>query len=200
MKETENEHLEGRDREFDSNRQSTELEGVTIVTEMTQNLSLSQDPQASASSPVSTSNSSAPATALKNATPVLQPTAPNPDTSPPNDQFPLFTTLPTELRLNIWREALPGPRIVDVFFDVNIHQAIYSRSKDDNWDGPHILRANQPPPTIMHACHESRAEALRFYSQIGNLDSSNGLVQSNVWLDLEKDNAATGTSNAPTQT
>ena len=63
--------------------------------------------------------------------------------------FALFPRLPTELRLKIWRQTLPGPRIVEIP-SVNIHRR-------SGWSpvlaGPIALQIN----------HESRQETLSFY-------------------------------------
>jgi hypothetical protein len=64
-------------------------------------------------------------------------------------QFSLFPQLPIELRLKIWRETLPGPRIVELP-SVNIHQR-------SGWSpvlaGPIALQINR----------ESREQTLSFY-------------------------------------
>ncbi|KAI1491374.1 hypothetical protein F5X96DRAFT_631831 [Biscogniauxia mediterranea] len=62
--------------------------------------------------------------------------------------FTLFSLLPVELRLQIWRLSC-HPRVVEVFYD----------SEDDRCTTP------AHPPAILHACHESRCEALRIYKR-----------------------------------
>jgi len=62
---------------------------------------------------------------------------------PPNPSFQLFSYLPTELRLQIWRLS-SQPRVVEVR---------YSPSSDR-------CLTPTPPPAILSVCHESRQEAL----------------------------------------
>jgi hypothetical protein len=47
-------------------------------------------------------------------------------TSPTLDSFTLFHQLPTELRLKIWRHALPGPRVVEIHYIAHIDGALSS--------------------------------------------------------------------------
>ncbi|KAI1142134.1 hypothetical protein F5Y05DRAFT_409282 [Hypoxylon sp. FL0543] len=62
--------------------------------------------------------------------------------------FTLFSLLPTELRLHIWRHTC-HPRVVEVLYD----------SQNDRCTTP------TAPPAILHACQESRFEALRIYKR-----------------------------------
>jgi hypothetical protein len=74
------------------------------------------------------------------------------------NEFTLFPKLPVELRLKIWRAALPGPRIIEAYYD-------YEESVNgDISDG--VIRTNQPPPVLLSVCHESREETLRKYITI----------------------------------
>jgi 2EXR family len=69
----------------------------------------------------------------------------------PNDErplFPLFSSLPPEIRLQIWAYAAQEPRMV--LFEI-------SRSG---------ARHLQPP--ILHTCHESRVEGLKAYEILRN--------------------------------
>jgi hypothetical protein len=67
----------------------------------------------------------------------------------------LFPMLPVEIRLIIWRMALPGPRIVEVYLD----------QVTDKNSGPvdDVIKTNTPPPTLMHVNFESRKVALEKY-------------------------------------
>ncbi|KAI2636893.1 hypothetical protein GGS26DRAFT_458778 [Hypomontagnella submonticulosa] len=65
--------------------------------------------------------------------------------SDPNS-FPLFALLPTELRLQIWRQSC-HERVVEVLYD----------GEEDR------CSSSTAPPAILHTCHESRFEALRMY-------------------------------------
>ena len=103
--------------------------------------------------------------------------------------FTLFPKLPVEIRLKIWREALPGPRIIDVCLDVDYGECDYESYKASNGGFMFrtVLRANQPPPVVFHVCSESRRESLRILSQIGKIDPQNSLYYSWALLDLSKD-------------
>jgi hypothetical protein len=59
-------------------------------------------------------------------------------------EFPLFMKLPFELRSSIWHYALSIPRI---------HEITYDARGDSS--------SNLPPPSLLHVCRESRAEALK---------------------------------------
>ncbi|KAI0548772.1 hypothetical protein F4679DRAFT_291860 [Xylaria curta] len=60
--------------------------------------------------------------------------------------FTIFTLLPAELRLQIWRLSCHR-RVVEVFYD----------QEND------CCRTTAPVPAVLHACRESRCEALRIY-------------------------------------
>ncbi|KAI0899982.1 hypothetical protein F4806DRAFT_273223 [Annulohypoxylon nitens] len=64
------------------------------------------------------------------------------------DSFTLFSLLPTELRLQIWRHTC-HPRVVEVLYD----------DQEDR-----CTSSTVPPPTL-HACRESRFEALTIYKK-----------------------------------
>jgi 2EXR family len=68
--------------------------------------------------------------------------------------FDLFPRLPPELRVKIWKIALPGPRIVEVYLD----------QVDDLSRGVHdVIRVSTPPPVLMHVNFESRMVAREKY-------------------------------------
>jgi hypothetical protein len=67
--------------------------------------------------------------------------------------FVLFPKLPIELRLQIWKFALPGPRIIDVFY---LH--------------PKGARTTTPIPSLLHVCQESRREVQRVLLVLNNYD------------------------------
>jgi hypothetical protein len=79
--------------------------------------------------------------------------------------FILFPMLPVELRLQIWKLALPGPRIVEVYLDRVVPDLDRSFYHED------ILRVNTPPPALMHVNRESRSIALeKYWLRLGNED------------------------------
>jgi hypothetical protein len=78
-----------------------------------------------------------------------------------DSQFSLFPMLPVELRLKIWKMALPGPRIVEVYLGF-VTDLETGRSTN-------LLRVNAPPPTLMHVSFESRKVALeKYWLRLGN--------------------------------
>ncbi|KAE9365284.1 hypothetical protein N431DRAFT_354150 [Stipitochalara longipes BDJ] len=68
--------------------------------------------------------------------------------SSPN--FSLFTSLPSELRIKIWRSSFPGPRVVPVRFQRPSSQYISDSS----------------PPSLLHVCSESRSLFLSIYTKL----------------------------------
>ncbi|KAI4863916.1 hypothetical protein F4820DRAFT_356245 [Hypoxylon rubiginosum] len=62
------------------------------------------------------------------------------------DSFDVFPLLPAELRLQIWRHTC-HQRVVEVVYDCDNDRCTSSTA----------------PPAILHACRESRFEALRIY-------------------------------------
>ena len=62
--------------------------------------------------------------------------------------------LPSELRLRIWHHTFNRSRSVRIGI----------RIKDDGFAGWKAIDDSARPPLALHICHESRAEALRFYS------------------------------------
>jgi hypothetical protein len=98
-------------------------------------------------------------------------------TTAPTLDFPLFPKLPAELRLMIWREARPGPRLVDVKFRF---EDKYSRFGST----PTHCTSRTPPPAMLGVCRESREEALKKYSLCFAMDSG----RAKIYFDLEVDN------------
>jgi hypothetical protein len=81
----------------------------------------------------------------------------------PLNNFTLFSQLPTELRLKIWRTHLLRPRLVRIStidFVKKLHfvpNALGNPSSNIQWYTTNRL------PVLMRVCHESRDETLRFY-------------------------------------
>jgi len=66
--------------------------------------------------------------------------------------FTNFASLPPEIRCQIWKHALPSPRVIHIkgiTRDLNEGKQCYADSIDH--------------PILLHACHESRAIALEHY-------------------------------------
>ncbi|ETS83750.1 hypothetical protein PFICI_05626 [Pestalotiopsis fici W106-1] len=64
--------------------------------------------------------------------------------------FHLFSSLPTEIRLEIWQYSCSSPRVVEVYYDAKLDQCT----------------TITPPPAILQACSEARREALRIYKPL----------------------------------
>jgi len=90
-------------------------------------------------------------------------------------QASLFPSLPTELRLKIWKMSLPGPRILEVRYDVRSCQFT-----------PCTTLVTHPehltPPNLL-TNSESRAVALKHYKR----SFPNVLCPAGLWIDFEKD-------------
>lgn len=76
------------------------------------------------------------------------------DESQPLDDFPVFSKLPLELRLNIWKCALPGPRIVKL---------ILVKELDLKGIEHTVLNAKNTPSALFYVCHETRIVALKAF-------------------------------------
>ncbi|KAL6913146.1 hypothetical protein ACHAPO_005091 [Fusarium lateritium] len=76
--------------------------------------------------------------------------------SPDTCAFRNFCKLPTELRLKIWNYNLPPTRLVPIQ---------YGSSWPGSSDSPSWTGCTSPAtiPTNLHACSESRSEALKYY-------------------------------------
>src|SRR3979490_1642535 len=85
----------------------------------------------------------------------------------PNGQtFELFSQLPVEVRLDIWRLALPPPRIIRASYSPTGHgsrtsTASYRWHREEKVKTPEDAR--RLFFSLFHACRESRTEALRYY-------------------------------------
>ncbi|KUJ09356.1 uncharacterized protein LY89DRAFT_788240 [Mollisia scopiformis] len=64
--------------------------------------------------------------------------------------FELFTQLPSELRIKIWKHTFPEPRVLAVRFNRAVSQ----------------YTSDTPPPALVHACSESRSLFLETYKRL----------------------------------
>jgi hypothetical protein len=78
-----------------------------------------------------------------------KPTDPAPDCTSVCETFTLFPKLPIELRLKIWEEALPGPRIIEIHHDDN---RLYNFEGEDEVNR---IEVKLPPPILHSVCQES---------------------------------------------
>ncbi|KUJ23911.1 uncharacterized protein LY89DRAFT_679191 [Mollisia scopiformis] len=79
----------------------------------------------------------------------------------PLTEFPRFKDLPIELRISIWELASHQQRNLDIW---NRELWTSDSSEDEERSVPHLLFTTQPPPSVLQACHESREEALKYYT------------------------------------
>lgn len=97
-------------------------------------------------------------------------------TTPPHD-FPLFSKLPTELRVMIWREVLPGPRLVEANFQFEDNVYRFGSA-------PMYCMSRTSPPALLSVCYESREEALKKYSLCFAMEAE----QPRIYFDMNVDN------------
>jgi hypothetical protein len=93
--------------------------------------------------------------------------------------FTLFPELPSELRLKIWRTSLPGPRVVGIQYKIGYESGLDGKMIQAfaGWKSP------DPVPIVLHACHESREEALkRFHLSFGT-ELHPARIYFNFWTD-----------------
>lgn len=64
--------------------------------------------------------------------------------------FTLFSSLPSELRIKIWKYLVPGPRVVPVRYNFRTSQ----------------YTSTSAPPALLHACHESRTIFLSSHNKL----------------------------------
>jgi hypothetical protein len=76
-------------------------------------------------------------------------------------RFTCFSKLPTEIRLKIWKNALPGPRIIRM----ELKHSVRVPLKEGEKKKPKVTRliSSRPRPVGLHVCRESRIEALKEY-------------------------------------
>jgi len=78
-------------------------------------------------------------------------------------RFIFFPKLPVELRLEIWSLALPGPRVIEVFQNLE---------KEYNGERKSEIKVNNPPLTLFHVNREAREVASNKYMRLSNVSSS----------------------------
>ncbi|RYP56638.1 hypothetical protein DL771_011672 [Monosporascus sp. 5C6A] len=76
---------------------------------------------------------------------------------------PRFPRLPAELRLKIWAENLPGSRIVTIRCSSTSSPTPSSACRSHDDDAAPRFTSSAPIPANLHACRESRCEAMRQY-------------------------------------
>ncbi|KUJ24173.1 uncharacterized protein LY89DRAFT_713079 [Mollisia scopiformis] len=82
--------------------------------------------------------------------------------SKPLKEFTVFPKLPIELRLEIFGEAMPGPRVIEIM-----------------WANDHLY-TDCPIPALLHTCAESRNLALKTFKKFKAVDDTISLVADDV--------------------
>ncbi|KAK5989076.1 hypothetical protein PT974_10574 [Cladobotryum mycophilum] len=81
-----------------------------------------------------------------------------------SDSFRSFSKLPAELRLKIWNLSHPGPRLVSIQCGSNISSISDSaKPQASSRAAPNGCTSSTTIPNTLHACAESRREALKHY-------------------------------------
>ncbi|KAH8679774.1 hypothetical protein BGZ60DRAFT_236973 [Tricladium varicosporioides] len=85
-----------------------------------------------------------------------------------SSKFHNFTSLPTEIRHQIWITAIPLPRLIDLH---TVRGEIRFTNITNNLDRrkrpfKHCYASKLPVPSLLHTCSESRDIALKFYQLI----------------------------------
>jgi len=77
---------------------------------------------------------------------------------PSVQRFTLFPALPTEIRDKIWKESLPGPRLIQVGWNLWTEEL-----EDGSAIDYYKCISNSNAPAMLHTCHDSREIALKFF-------------------------------------
>jgi hypothetical protein len=91
--------------------------------------------------------------------------------------FPKFLDLPTELRRQIWREAFPGPRVIELVDGPGRTGKLRAQKLVTPWITP------ATPPAVLYVCRESRDEALRYY----HLAFGRNSFEPRIYIDFVRD-------------
>jgi hypothetical protein len=97
--------------------------------------------------------------------------------SNPAPLFPKFLDLPPELRRQIWREAFPPPRIIELVDGPGRTGKLRAQQLVTPWITP------ATPPVVLYICHESRDEALRYY----HLAFGRNSFEPRIYIDFARD-------------
>ncbi|KAF4630893.1 hypothetical protein G7Y89_g7246 [Cudoniella acicularis] len=120
-------------------------------------------------------------------------------TAKPLTTFHLFRNLPQEIRLQIWEEALPGPRVVYIEpyrALTNICDRVWSNKNiEDDFESQGFFapedpsqknlmqnfgpRSHSTPPALLLVCKESHEVASKFYTQT--------FTPSTIWFASDRD-------------
>ncbi|KAM3072185.1 hypothetical protein ACMFMF_007579 [Clarireedia jacksonii] len=90
--------------------------------------------------------------------------------------FTRFSSLPTELRLQIWQRVVPDPRTVCIRYELR-RVEIGGSTLPGSW------MSNEPVPVLLHICRESREIGLSHYQ----LAFGSVIHEAKVYFDFERD-------------
>lgn len=104
-------------------------------------------------------------------------------------QFECFPGLPAEIRVMIWKASMPGARVIDTpHLYINFLETKYPDSY--RFVGPETP-SSRKAPALLHACKESRIEALKTYKLLEitgiRLASRQHNFAAKFYIDYEKD-------------
>lgn len=95
--------------------------------------------------------------------------------SHPLTEFHFFPKLPIELRLKIWKNALPGPRYIE--FDNGGYFAPIFDTESRSFAQPWQIRCDEVAPSLFFTTREARSVVLEKYSPIiGTLKGSKAVI------------------------
>lgn len=98
--------------------------------------------------------------------------------------FTLFSSLPTELRLQIWQRMVPGPRKVCIRYSLQRVEIGGSNLRGRSRFPPAgSWMSTEPVPVLLHICQESRQVGLSHYQ----LAFGSVLHEAKVYFDFERD-------------
>lgn len=98
-----------------------------------------------------------------------------------NHTFHQFPLLPKELRLQVWKHALPGPRVLDL--RVSNRNATTGQQRISRSECAWVTQTAEPCPVILKVCHESRTVGLSDQDMSEPLFATKSPCQA-VWVDF----------------
>lgn len=75
------------------------------------------------------------------------------------EDFPLFSSLPAEIRLKVWGYCLQSSRTITI----TCPNPTFQTFKPGVVRAPLVFKSDQRPPALLHVNHETRTEALAVY-------------------------------------
>jgi hypothetical protein len=120
--------------------------------------------------------------------------APNAAVTPQNHpskrrgSFTSFAYLPAELRVQIWQNAVPGPRVIHVNYDTLTpnysHSRSFTQTRGGTWAIASDMTGDVSPLSIQQVCQESRAEARKVMGTYTRMEMRDKL---SCWINFDID-------------